>query len=82
LGLQSAPVASRTDPVVPQPTFVDTYCATCHNQRLKTGGLVLESVDMTDVGSHAPEWEKVVIKLRAGADASLRDEAAGAVRDR
>ena len=33
---------------------------------MKTGGLALDTLDLTDVGAHAAEWEKVVVKLRAG----------------
>jgi hypothetical protein len=58
----TAPAATTT----PSKAFVDTYCATCHNQRLKTGGLALDTMDVTEVGRHLPEWEKVVVKLRAG----------------
>ena len=39
---------------------------TCHNDRLETGSLSLESVDLADVAAHADVWEKVVRKLRAG----------------
>ena len=28
-----------------------TYCVTCHNERLKTGGLALDSVDLADVAA-------------------------------
>ena len=61
-----APIASHDDPALPAKTFVGTYCVTCHNQRLKTGGLALDALDVNNVGEHAAEWEKVVIKLRAG----------------
>ena len=27
--------------------ILDSYCVTCHNQRLKTAGLVLDAVDVT-----------------------------------
>jgi len=60
------PMASHDTPAVPAKTFVDTYCVTCHNQRLKTGGLALDALDIANVGEHAAEWEKVVVKLRAG----------------
>ena len=43
------------------------YCVTCHSDRLQTGGLSLEGVDVADVAAHAEVWEKVVRKLRAGA---------------
>lgn len=50
----------------PSKAFVDKYCTTCHNQRTKTAGLMLDTMDVANVGTHAPEWEKVVVKLRAG----------------
>jgi mono/diheme cytochrome c family protein len=42
------------------------YCVTCHNQRLKTGGLALDAPDLGDVAAHADVWEKVLRKVRAG----------------
>jgi hypothetical protein len=42
------------------------YCVTCHNARLKTGGLELDGLDMTKLPEHAETWEKVVRKVRAG----------------
>ena len=46
--------------------FFDTYCVTCHNQKLKTAGLMLDSLDAAHPGTHAEIWEKVIGKLRAG----------------
>ena len=43
---------------------LDRYCITCHNQRLKTAGLVLDGFDMTSVGRDADTWERVARKLR------------------
>ena len=51
---------------VPTPEFLTQYCVTCHNGRLKTGGLALDSLDIAQPGSHADVWEKVVRKLRTG----------------
>ncbi len=45
---------------------LDKYCVTCHNQRLKTGGLTLDTMDLGAVPAHADVWEKVIGKLRAG----------------
>jgi mono/diheme cytochrome c family protein len=45
---------------------VDTYCVTCHNQRLNTGGLNLDDVSLADATAHADIWEKVVRKVRGG----------------
>jgi hypothetical protein len=46
---------------------IDRYCVTCHNQRLKTGGLELDTVGIEAVSERADIWEKVVGKLRSGA---------------
>jgi mono/diheme cytochrome c family protein len=46
---------------------VDTYCVTCHSDRLRTAGLSLQSLDIANVSEHAEVWEKVVTKLRAAA---------------
>jgi hypothetical protein len=45
--------------------LVDKYCVTCHNARLKTGGLVLDkdTVDLAGVSDRADVWEKVIRKL-------------------
>jgi mono/diheme cytochrome c family protein len=43
------------------------YCVTCHNARLKTAGLTLDSLDISNVGQAAETWEKVLRKLRASA---------------
>ena len=42
------------------------YCVTCHNERLKTGGLTLEDRDLAHVASDAETWERVIRKLRVG----------------
>ena len=42
------------------------YCLGCHNDRLETGGLSLEAVDLSNVGEHPEVWEQVVRKLRGG----------------
>jgi hypothetical protein len=50
----------------PRPVL-DKYCITCHNQKLRTAGLALDTLDITDPSAHAEVWEKVIAKLRAGA---------------
>jgi hypothetical protein len=47
-------------------SLVTTYCLTCHNARLKTGGLALDGLDTARLGDDAETWEKVVKKVRAG----------------
>ena len=50
----------------PQRAILDKYCVTCHNQRLRTGGLTLDTLDMAQVPAQAETWEKVIGKLRSG----------------
>src|SRR5436190_21630426 len=49
-----------------KPALLNQYCITCHNQRLKTAGLLLDSMDLDHVGKDAAAWEKVVRKIRTG----------------
>ncbi len=49
-----------------QQAVLNQYCITCHNAKLKTGGLELDRLDFQHVGASAETWEKVVRKLRAG----------------
>jgi hypothetical protein len=51
---------SRTDVVS---GLSRTYCETCHNDRLKTGGLSLQGLP---IDGNAETWEKVIRKVRAG----------------
>ena len=37
---------------------------TCHNDRLRTAEFSLDGVDLSDLGGHAEQWEKVINKLR------------------
>ena len=46
--------------------FLDRYCVGCHNQKLKTAGLMLDQMDPAQVDRQPAQWEKVVRKLRAG----------------
>ena len=63
----AAQPAAATPPAVPVKGFVDAYCVSCHNQRLKTAGLVLEGRDPGALARDAEVWEKVVTKMHAGA---------------
>jgi mono/diheme cytochrome c family protein len=41
------------------------YCTTCHNEKAKTGGLVLSTLDLAHPEANPEIWEKVIRKLRA-----------------
>jgi len=47
--------------------LLDRYCVTCHNQRLRTGNLALDSLDVEHVETQPAVWEAVVRKVRSGA---------------
>jgi Protein of unknown function (DUF1592)/Protein of unknown function (DUF1588)/Protein of unknown function (DUF1585)/Protein of unknown function (DUF1595)/Protein of unknown function (DUF1587) len=54
-------------PASPQRALLDKYCVTCHNERLHTAGLMLDRMDVEDIGGGAEVWEKVLLKLGTGA---------------
>jgi hypothetical protein len=47
--------------------FLKGYCSTCHNQKLKTGGLALDTIDLKDVSGNGELLEKIVLKVGSGA---------------
>jgi mono/diheme cytochrome c family protein len=51
-------------PAAASAAVLKQYCATCHNERLKSGGLVIDPAAVGNVGAGADHWEKVVRKLR------------------
>src|SRR5205814_5187021 len=57
--------ASDSPPSTPD-TF-NKYCVTCHNARLKTAGLELDSLDLSDVAGNAARLYRLVPKLRTRA---------------
>jgi hypothetical protein len=54
-------------PVGDQRAFLKKYCVTCHSDRLRTAGLSLETVNLSDVTQSGEALEKVVRKLGSGA---------------
>src|SRR6266705_5749504 len=64
---------SRQDPsttpaaLSPQRATINSYCVTCHNEKAKTAGLMLDRINVEKVGESAPVWEKVIRKLRTNA---------------
>ena len=60
-------VASGQTPATKPADAIQQYCVTCHNDRLKTAGLTLASLDITHPSAQAETWEKVIRKLRTRA---------------
>lgn len=71
--LHATPSAAQTGTtqLSAQHALINRYCVTCHNEKAKTAGLMLDKLapelDTGNVGQHAQTWEKVVRKLRVGA---------------
>jgi hypothetical protein len=49
----------------PDKAVVKQYCLGCHNAKLKSGALALDTVIGDPVPQHPEVWEKVVRKVRA-----------------
>jgi hypothetical protein len=54
------------NPAAPYRAMLDQYCVTCHNERAKTAGLMLDKMDLDHVAENAETWERVIRKLRGG----------------
>jgi mono/diheme cytochrome c family protein len=63
-----AAVAAQTPPAAgdPDTVLVKQYCAGCHSDRGKAGGLSLAAFDAAAVTRHTEVTEKMIRKLRAG----------------
>jgi hypothetical protein len=59
-------VAGQSISPDPQTALVRQYCAGCHSERGKSGGLSLASFDVDTAPQHADIAEKMIRKLRAG----------------
>ena len=61
---------SPDTPVSPSPsthqTVLQRYCISCHNQRNRTAGLALDSLDVEHPSANPEVWERVIAKLRTG----------------
>ncbi len=57
--------AAQTPAFEPQ-ALLDRYCITCHNQRIETAGLALDTLDLDRVATDAETWERVVRKVGTG----------------
>jgi Protein of unknown function (DUF1592)/Protein of unknown function (DUF1588)/Protein of unknown function (DUF1587)/Protein of unknown function (DUF1585)/Protein of unknown function (DUF1595)/Planctomycete cytochrome C len=64
VGTQRAQVGGPASMSTDERALLDRYCVSCHSDRLKTGGLTLQSLDPAHVESAPEIWEKVVKKLR------------------
>ena len=61
-----AQAPSQAPTAASEKAILDHYCIMCHSQKLKTGGVVLEGIDLTQMGASAEVLEKVARKLKTG----------------
>ncbi len=58
-------VLGNAPATAPHRSLVTRYCTSCHNERLKRGGFVLDGIVAGEVNQHPDAWEKVLRKIRA-----------------
>ena len=61
VGQTPAPNTLASDP---HGAMLNTYCVGCHNARLRTGGVMFDTLDIKHPGADAEIWEKALRKLR------------------
>src|SRR5262245_4530642 len=66
LGTSEVSSQAPADPRAQTQAALTQYCTACHNERLKTAGLVLDPAGVAHPGDQAELWEKVLRQLRAG----------------
>ncbi|HLX42926.1 MAG TPA: DUF1592 domain-containing protein [Bryobacteraceae bacterium] len=64
---QDAKPRPQESAVAGQRAFLNKYCVTCHNDKLRTAQLSLDNVNLTDVARGGEALEKVVRKVGSGA---------------
>ena len=63
---QQDPSPAVAAPVSPRPVL-NQYCVPCHNEKMRTAGLALDTIEAANVSAATETWEKVVRKLRSRA---------------
>src|SRR5262245_50181748 len=66
LSQSGAPSPHPAEPAASAQKTVTRYCFGCHNDKLKTAGVSLANVKMSNVGDGAATWERVFRKMRTG----------------
>ena len=64
---QIATAGQASDAVAANQATVQKYCVSCHNEKVKSGGLTLSTMDLTRVTASPEVWEHVIRKVRTGA---------------
>jgi len=64
LSVANLQAAGRQGAAVSPQEVVTKYCVTCHNEKLRTAGLLLDKADIGHPANDLALWEKVIRKLR------------------
>src|SRR5438552_3591057 len=62
LGVRTQALGAPADQS-PDRALLNKYCVGCHNERLKTAGLLLDKASLDRVGDDPMMWEKVARRL-------------------
>ena len=65
-GAQQPAAAPAKEKGADERALLTRYCVSCHNDKLKTAGLVIDPAGTANVPAGADVWEKVIRKLRTG----------------
>jgi mono/diheme cytochrome c family protein len=66
-GQPRSPVSVTSTPTADEAQYravLDRYCVACHNERVKTADLTIDSMAFSRLSADADAWEKVIKKLR------------------
>ncbi len=62
---QKQPTDEHVPVASPQRALINRYCVGCHNSKLKTAGLALDTANVDSANKNPEVWEKVLRKVRA-----------------
>src|SRR4051812_31876097 len=66
-GIAQQPPAAAAQPADAHQAVLSKYCYTCHNDKVKSGGLVLTALDIAAPAKNSESWERVIRKVETGA---------------
>ena len=66
-GNAQQPPAAASQPAEAHQAVLSKYCYTCHNDKVKSGGLALTGLDISAPAKNSEAWEHVIRKLETGA---------------
>ena len=66
-GNAQQPPAAASQPAEAHQATLSKYCYTCHNDKVKSGGLALTGLDISAPAKNSEAWEHVIRKLETGA---------------